>query len=100
MRRISVRFPEELLEEIDTIAKLEYIDRTALMKRVLQQYIQEQLKTEDLKELAVKRYLEGKLDYKKLETLLGKESAEATRVSKEIMDKGKKIAKKIAKNSS
>jgi metal-responsive CopG/Arc/MetJ family transcriptional regulator len=27
MKQISVRFPEEFLEEIDTIARIEYMDK-------------------------------------------------------------------------
>ena len=57
MKQISVRFPEEFLEEIDTIAKIEYTDRTALMKKALRRYITMELEEGKLKEIVVRRYL-------------------------------------------
>lgn len=96
MKKISARFPEDLLEEIDTIAELEYTDRTTLMKKALKDYIDKELGEEGLRELAVKKYLNGELKFKKLRTLIGREDAEAVRASKRIMDKGEKLAQKLA----
>lgn len=96
MKKISARFPEDLLEEIDTIAELEYTDRTTFMKKALKDYIDKELEEGSLKELAVEKYLEGKLKYQKLKILIGREDAEAVRASKRIMDKGEKLAQKLA----
>jgi len=96
MKKISARFPEELLEEIDTIAKLEYTDRTTIMKRALREYIDKELSKGGLKELAVKKYLNGELPYEKLKLLIGREEAQAVRASKRLLDEGEKLAKELA----
>jgi len=96
MRKISVRFPEDLLEEIDTVAELEYKDRTALMKEALRKYVDREIQEKELKEEATRRYLEGKLDYEKLVKVLGREEAQAVKSSKRIMDKGEELAQKLA----
>lgn len=96
MKQISVRFPEEFLEEIDTIAKIEYTDRTALMKKALRKYIAMELEKGGLREVVVRRYLEGKINYRNLEVLLGKGDAQAVKASKRVMDKGEELAKKLA----
>ncbi len=96
MKKISARFPEDLLEEIDTLAELEYTDRTTLMKKALKDYIDKELDQGGLRELAVEKYLGGELEYRKLKLLIGREDAEAVRFSKRIMDKGEELAQKLA----
>lgn len=96
MKQISVRFPEKFLEEIDTVAKIEYMDRTSLMKKALRRYISMELEEGGLKQIVVRRYLEGKINYRNLEILLGKGDAQAVEASKRIMDKSEELAKKLA----
>lgn len=98
MKKISARFPEELLDEVDALAELEHSDRTTIMKQALREYLEKERMNERLKELAVRRFLEGQLDYRKLRLLLGPEEAEAVRTSKRIMDRGAKLAKKLAQD--
>lgn len=95
-RKISARFPEDLLEEIDAIAELEYSDRTALIKKALKEYIDRELEEGRLKEEAVNRYLEDKLEFAKLKKLLGEEEARSVRASKELIDEGEELAEKLA----
>ena len=96
MKKISARFPEELLEEVDAIAELEYTDRTTIMKKALKEYIDRELVEGGLRELAIRRYLDGDLEYEKLEALVGREDAQAVRASKRIMDKGEELARELA----
>lgn len=96
MKKISARFPEGLLEEADALAELESSDRTAIMKQALREYLDKELADEKLKELAVRRFLEGRITYRTLRRLIGSEEAEAVRVSQRLMDQGAKLARKLA----
>lgn len=58
------------------------------MKKALRRYITIELEEGKLKEIGVRRYLEGKINYRNLEVLLGKEDAQAVKASKRIMDNG------------
>lgn len=91
-----MRFPEELLDEIDALAQLECSDRTSIMKQALREHVDKELANAQLKELAVRRFLEGQLNYQKLRLVLGPEEAEAVRASKRLMDQGAKLARKLA----
>ncbi|MCX8104195.1 MAG: ribbon-helix-helix domain-containing protein [Candidatus Bipolaricaulota bacterium] len=44
-KKISARFPQEMLEEIDTIALVEQRDRTDLMKQAIQEFLKKREKT-------------------------------------------------------
>ncbi len=96
MKKISARFPEELLDEVDTLAELACSDRTTILKQALREYLDKELANDKLKELVVRRFLEGSLDHRKLRLLLGPEEAEAVRASKRLMDRGAKLAQKLA----
>lgn len=96
MKKISARFPEELLDEVDALAELESSDRTTIMKQALREYLDKELADARLKELAVRRFLEGRINYRALCRLLGPEEAEAARTSKRLMDQGTELARKLA----
>jgi|GEM_PF-2437341 predicted DNA-binding protein len=96
VRKISVRLPEELLEEVDALAELEASDRTTIMKQALREYLDRERTDTKLKELAARRFLEGRINYRALCRLLGPEEAEAVRTSKRLLDQGAKLARKLA----
>jgi len=96
VRKISARLPEELLEEVDALAELEASDRTTIMKQALREYLDRERTDTKLKELAVRRFLEGRINYRVLCHLLGPEEAEAVRTSKRLLDQGAKLAHKLA----
>jgi len=95
MKKISVRLPEDLLEEVDTFAQLEGTDRTALLKRALLEYLERERREEGLKERAVRLYLSDRLTDAKLEMLLGPEDAEAVRTAKRLLEEGERLAQKL-----
>ena len=94
MKMVTMRLPEEIIEELDALAKLQHTNRSSLIKRALLSYLEEQ-KDEGLKEKAVELYLEGKLSYKQLELLVGKEDARAVKASKELLEKGAELAERL-----
>lgn len=96
LKKISARFPEELLDEMDLIASLEYMDRTELMKQAIKEYLKRMARDEEFKGKMAESYLEGKLSFKKLELILGKEDAAAVKASRELMEHGDKLARKLA----
>ncbi len=97
-RKVSMRLPEELIELLDIVASIEFADRTELVKRALKNYMDSLLQNEQFKETVVNYYLEGKISFKQLERILGKEDASAIKASKELLDQGELLAQRIAKN--
>lgn len=95
-RKISARFPQQMLEEIDTLALLEQRDRTDLMKQAIQEFLKKARRDPALKERGVELYLNGKLSIKQLELLIGKEDALAVKASKELMEQGERLARRLA----
>jgi len=95
-KKISARFPEELLDEVDLIASLEHMDRTELMKQALREFLKKMARDHAFRGKLVELYLEGKLPFKKLELVLGKEEAAAVRASREILKQGERLARKLA----
>jgi metal-responsive CopG/Arc/MetJ family transcriptional regulator len=95
-RKISARFPQELLEEMDVVAVVEQTDRTDLMKQAIREFLKKARKDPALKEKAVELYLAGKISVKRLELLIGKEDTLAIKASKELMEQGERLARKLA----
>ena len=96
MRKISVRLPEELLEEVDAVARVEGTDRTTLLKRALLEYVERERQEEAFKERVVRLYLAGRLDDPELDRLLGREDAGAVRAARRLLEKGEKLARALA----
>ena len=96
MRKISVRLPEELLEEVDAVARVEETDRTSLLKRALVEYLERERHEEAFKERVVRLYLAGRLDDPALDRLLGREDAEAVRTARRLLEKWERLARVLA----
>ncbi len=95
-RKISIRLPEELLEEIDAVARVEETDRTSLLKRALLEFVEREREEEAFKERVVRLYLADRLDDAELDRLLGREEAEAVRAARRLLDKGERLAQALA----
>ena len=95
-KKISARFPAELLEKMDLVASMEHMDRTELMKQAIREFLKDAMRDPGVKGKVVEFYLEGRLSYKKLEIILGKEDAAAARASRELMKQGAALARKLA----
>ena len=95
-KKISARFPAALLDEMDLIASLEHMDRTELMKQAIKDFLKKLARTPGFKEKAVDLYLQRKLSFDRLQLLLGKEDAVAVKASKELMEQGERLARKLA----
>lgn len=95
-KRISTRFPEDLLEEMDVAAAVEHMDRTELMKRAVTDYLDRLADDPGFREKVVDLYLRDRISLEKLGLLIGTEDAQAVRASKDLVDQGEALARKLA----
>ncbi len=93
LMRIDLRLPDELVEKTDILAKLEYKNRTDVIKSALTEYLGGVAATQ-LKEKAVESYLDDKLSYNELALVIGRQSAESVKVSKGLLEGSYRYAMK------
>lgn len=95
-KRINVRLPEKLVRETDGIANVEHKNRTELIKDALRDYLGKKEADEEFKEKIVDMYLDDEISYEVLKAIIGRKDSEAARASKEILERGEKIADEMA----
>lgn len=95
-KRISTRFPEDLLGEMDVAATIEHMDRTELMKRAVKDYLDKLTEDPGFKEKAVELYLQDRIPFERLRLLIGTEDAQAVRASKDLIAEGEALARKLS----
>ena len=88
---IDLRLPDELVEKTDILSKLEYKNRTDVIKSALTAYLGGVAATQ-LKEKAVESYLDDKLSYNELAVVIGRQNAESVKVSKRLLEESDRIA--------
>jgi metal-responsive CopG/Arc/MetJ family transcriptional regulator len=96
LMRIDLRLPDELVEKTDILAKLEYKNRTDIIKSALTEYLRKVAATQ-LREKAVESYLDNKLTYNELAVVIGRQNAESVKVSKRLLERSDRIAEDIAR---
>ena len=79
LTRIDLRLPDELVEKTDILAKLEYKNRTDVIKSALSEYLIRVETTVQLREKAVESYLDDKLSYNELAVVIGGQNAESVK---------------------
>ena len=94
--RIDLRLPDELVEKTDILAKLEYKNRTDVIKSALTEYLGRVADTQ-LREKAVESCLDDKLSYNELAVIIGRQNAESVKVSKRLLERSDRIAEDIAR---
>ena len=97
LTRIDLRLPDELVKKTDILAKLEYKNRTDVIKSALSEYLRRVETTMQLREKAVESYLDGKLTYNELAVAIGRQNAESVKVSKRLLERSDRIAEDIAR---
>ena len=97
LTRVNLRLPDELVEKTDILAKLEYKNRTDVIKSALSEYLRRVETTMQLREKAVESYLDDKLTYNELAVAIGRQNAESVKVSKRLLDRSDRIAEDIAR---
>jgi len=95
-KKISMRLPEDLLEQIDLISSVEAMDRTELTKQAVKDYIAKLRRKTEFKEHAVELFLSDEITFEALKVILGREDASAVRASKEVMAQGEQLARRLA----
>ncbi len=94
--RVNFRIPEELIEKADVAAKLTHKNRTEIVTEALRGYLDDLEETETFNQELVELYLADELEYAVLEEFLGRQDAEAVRVSKTLLEQGEGIAEDLA----
>lgn len=97
LTRIDLRLPDELVKKTDILAKLEYKNRTDVIKSALSEYLRRVETTMQLREKAVESYLDDKLTYNELAVAIGRQNAESVKVSKRLLERSDRIAEDIAR---
>lgn len=95
-KRVNFRLPEELIQKADTLAHIQHKTRTDIIIEALQRYLQEVEDTKEFKQTVVELYLDDDISFDVLSNIIGKRDADAVRTSKQILEKGDKLAKDLA----
>ena len=91
--QVNIRLDEDLLEEIDALAKVMHISRTEYIKLKLSKGLQED--TLNMIEAIVLEYAKGRISEKELRELLGKDADDIKFIVQHIKKSKKKIDAKI-----
>ncbi|UCH89561.1 MAG: ribbon-helix-helix protein, CopG family [Thermoplasmata archaeon] len=91
--QVNIRLDEDLLEEIDALAKVMHITRTEYIKLKLSKGLQED--TLNMIEAIVLEYAKGRISEKELRELLGKDADDIKFIVQHIKKSKKKIDGKI-----
>ena len=93
--QVNVRLDNDLVKEIDAIARVMHISRSEYIKLRLAQVSQED--TLNMTEAIVLEYSKGRISDKELEELLGKDAEDVKFIVQHIKKGKKDIDKKIKK---
>lgn len=94
-KRVNFRLPQELIDLADITAKIKHKNRTEVVKEALAEHLHEKM-DEEFKQKVIELYLDDEIKYETLKEIVGREDAEAVRDSKEILDRGDELAKELS----
>ncbi|ATW89849.1 uncharacterized protein DUF1160 [Halohasta litchfieldiae] len=95
-KRVNFRLPEELLTQADVTAEVTHKNRTEVVIEALRQYLADKESDEKFREAVVELFLAEEIEYETLVAVIGRQDAEAVRASKDVLDRGEKLADKLA----
>jgi len=98
-KQVHVNLPEFMVDQSDLVAALNVKDRTDIIIEALDEYLEKARNNEKFMERAVELYLEDEIDFDLLKEFVGRVEAESVRASKDIYDRGDKIAGDIAREA-
>lgn len=94
--KVNFRLPEEIITRADVAAELTHRNRTEVVTAALRAYLTQIEGEEGFNEDVVELYLADEIEFETLETLIGRQDAEAVRASKELLDEGEAMATALA----
>lgn len=94
--RVNFRLPDELVEKADVAAEITHSNRTEIVRKALQNYLDEAEDDESFREAVVELYLDGRIGFETLTEFVGRQDAEAVRASKQVLDRGEELADELA----
>lgn len=94
--RVNFRIPEDLVEKADIVAEITHKNRTDIVVEALREYLRDLANEETIKEDVTDLYLNDEIGFKSLESIIGRQDAEAVRASKKLLDEGETLADALA----
>jgi len=94
--RVNFRLPEELLERADVAAEVTHKNPTDLVVEALREHLRDVEDDERFREQVVDLYLDEEIGFEVLNTVVGRQDAEAVRASKAVLDRGEELADEMA----
>jgi len=94
--RVNFRLPEELIEKADLAAEVSHKNRTEIVVEALREYLDEMEDQEQFREAVVELYLDDRIGFEVLKSVIGRQDAESVRASKTLLDHGDDMADDLA----
>lgn len=85
LKQVSMRLDSRLLSQLDIIAKGEFKRRSDVIRDALVDYIKEQMEIQEIKEMATKQFLDGKLGFDDFARIVGFRTASQIQTAKEVL---------------
>lgn len=95
-KKVNFRLPDELIEKADVAAKISHKNRTQVITKALQEYLQEVENEDEFQEAVVELYLDNEIEFDTLKEFIGRRDAESVRASKNLLDQGEELADELA----
>lgn len=84
--RVHFRSPADLVDQADALAEIEGIDRTDVIIEALREYIADATDDERFRQDLAEAYYDDRIEYDRLEALLGTERARTAKLLKRDLD--------------
>lgn len=92
--QVSMRLDSKLLTQLDIIAKGEFKRRSDVIRDALIDYVKEQMEIQEIKELATKLFMDGKLEFDDFARIVGFRTATQIKTAREVLGESIEGAKK------
>jgi predicted DNA-binding protein len=92
---VNLRLPNNLVEKADGVAEVMHKNRTEIIVKALQDYLEELEDNDEFKEAVVELYLDGQIGFDILKEFIGRQNAESIQASKNLLDQGNELADEL-----
>ena len=98
LEQVSMRVDSRLINELDQIAKAEFKRRSDVVRDALISYVKREIEIRQIKEMATKQFLEGKLGFDDFLRIVGFDIVQQIKIGKETLQESIERAKKDSKH--
>ena len=100
LEQVSIRVDSRLLHELDQIAHKKYKRRSDIIRDALVDYVEHDMEAKEVKEIITTQFLEGKIGFDDFSRVVGIDTAEQIKITKETLEESISRAKKDSKKNS